>query len=181
MITPKEKQIIKAMLLQPHGSKRITIGVQGGNVNTNFKVSDYCYALLQFYQRQYAGAHHDIEYKGKHKSSIGMSRFVHIMCKYFFEQEVWIFRDYPDFNKYKIQVDLLYALQCVKQVFKGHITDSNIYNQSDALVCLIGWNLARLRENVDGETVRGFIDYCEDDQASPTLEDLFEERLREEK
>jgi len=162
MITRREIDIIRSMLLQPHENKLLSIGITGKSKNTNFKITDYTHSLLQFYQKQYSQAHKEKKYKGKHSDKIGMSRFVHIMCKYFGQQEPAIFKD-EKFDIQKYNSDLLYAIKCVKKVFNGYIPDVKIRTQSDALMCLVGWNLARLRENSDGISHKGFVDYNDDD------------------
>jgi hypothetical protein len=162
VITRKESNIIRAMLLQPHGAKLVSVGVQGGVINTNFKVTDYVMSQLKYQQLQYSRAHRQMKYKGKHENIIGMSRFVHVLTKHFAEQEPWIFKEHSEFDPHKYQVDLLYSIKCLKQIFNENIPDVKIRTQSDTLICLLGWNLARGRENSDGESVKGFIDYYDD-------------------
>ena len=200
MITKSNIIIIRSMLLQSRGNKLVSIPVSGASVNTNFKVGDYTLSLLTFYQKQYSQAHPEMVYKGKHKGQIGLSRIVHLMTKYFGKEEPWIFRD-EKFDKYRYNTDLLYSLKCVKKIFDGYVPDVRIRTQSDTVLCLIGYHLARLREKLDGEETRGFVDYIDDDgvmepkdgiedyskiskakakelmqvHVSPTLEDLFEE------
>lgn len=202
VITKNNVTFIRTMLLQPHGNKLISIPVTGGTKNTNFKITDYVYTLLGYYQKQYSSAHRGKGYKGKHKDLIGMSRLVHMMAKFFVAEEPWIWKDNPEFDKNKYQIDVLYSLQCVKKIFNQWIPDQKIRTQSDTLVCLMGWQLSRQRENADGDPVRGFIDFYDDwnasmepkdgiedyskiskakakelmqVHASPTIEDLFEE------
>lgn len=166
MITKRNVSIIQTMILQPHEDRLVVVGITGvgkKGAGSNFKLTSYSKHLVEYYHKQYMAAH---------KMKMSLASFVHIMCKYFGQQEPWIFKDGID--KKKFSTDVLYAIQSVKKVFNWYVPDTKIKTQSDALISLIAWSMSRNREQEEGVETKGFVDYIDrdDNKLEPDIEDF---------
>jgi hypothetical protein len=145
MITKLEQSAIKAFILQ-HQDKRMTsMYVEGKILHLKSSVA----LLLKYFHNQHKATH-------PKEAKVGKGKFIHDMLKTFaFEQRALL--RYRDVDATKFETSMFSALNEFKKICQD-FADSNVRDQSDAIVAILLYTYIRRWEVHAGKEVDDYLD-----------------------
>jgi hypothetical protein len=178
--------VIKAFIMQHQDKRKTSLYVEGKILHLNSSVA----LLLKYFHNQYKATH-------PKEAKIGKGKYLHDMLKTFAHEQRALLR-YREVDATKFQTSMFTALAEFKKICQD-FADSNVRDQSDAIVAILLYTYMRHWEVKAGKEVDDYLDRelydDEDEQAGynvrpthnaqkhtsvvkhiqPTLEDLYEE------